>query len=403
MSQCRPLLVLFSSTLLALTACSPGVSVESLLAKSASANPPSGVRLAVEGTWSSPAMGTPPMPYQGEYTVDLDGGRARWTIRPPMVPPMTMAHDGQTSWGAWMAPAARYRGWMQQMVGESVAEARMMLAPATVDPAALTLVSEKPEGDPPAWRLAYTPESGGEWTVWINDAGLVLRVEHEYRFMDGEPMQGRWVRSAPEVFGGCSVPTEVLFEGTRDGEVLERVEEKVVDVVWDPELSEESFAFAGPGMVLDEVGVKTVPASTVVSLTHVGAYDAIGPAIDRLMDELMEAGLMPMGPVAGTYLNDPSKVAADELETRLSVPVMIAGEPPALSEGLSIEQWPETQVAFAWHRGDFAGEGEAHARLMAWMTESKKKPAGPPRALWYHDPEITVAEDLITEVQVPVR
>ena len=39
---------------------------------------------------------------------------------------------------------------------------------------------------------------------------------------------------------------------------------------------------------------------------------------------------------------------------------------------------------------------------MAWMGAEGMRPTGPPRALWYHDPEITVAEDQITEVQVPV-
>jgi len=391
------------STLFVVTACSPGVSVDSLMEKSATAEPPRAVRVTVEGTWSSPKLGTPPMPYSGEYTIDFEGGRAHWTIQPPMMPAMVMAYDGNTSWGAWMAPVARYAGWMDQMAGENATEGRMMFAPASAGKESFTLVSAEPEGDPPAWPLTYAPPSGGEWAVWIDDAGLVVRVEHEYRFMDGEPMQGRWTRSAPRTFGDRSVTTDVLFEGTRGDDVLERIEEKVTDVEWNPELSDESFAFPGPGIALDEIGVKTVPAADVVWLTHVGPYDAIGPAIDRLLDGVMQAGLMPMGPVCGTYLNDPGTVAADRLETRLSVPVMVTGEPPALAEGLTFEQRPETRVAFAWHRGEFAGEGEAHARLMAWVANEKKKPAGPPRSLWYHDPEITVAEDMITEVQVPLR
>jgi hypothetical protein len=61
------------------------------------------------------------------------------------------------------------------------------------------------------------------------------------------------------------------------------------------------------------------------------------------------------------------------------------------------------RVAYAYHRGDHMEEAEAHERLRAWMAEQGLQAAGPPRAIWFHDPEVTVADDLITEVQIPVE
>jgi hypothetical protein len=63
---------------------------------------------------------------------------------------------------------------------------------------------------------------------------------------------------------------------------------------------------------------------------------------------------------------------------------------------------PARRVAYAYHRGDHAAEGEAHQRLHAWMAEQGLEPAGPPRAIWFHDPEVTVTEDLVTEIQIPL-
>jgi len=141
----------------------------------------------------------------------------------------------------------------------------------------------------------------------------------------------------------------------------------------------------------------------VVKFVHRGPYGEISKSMDRLMNVVLDAGLIPGGAAYGTDLNDPNEVAPKDLRTELAVRVAKLKEgSPALPSGYVFTTQPAMRVAYAYHRGDHAGQGEAHQRLQAWLAEQGLQPAGPPRAIWFHDPAVTVTEDLVTEVQIPI-
>jgi effector-binding domain-containing protein len=243
--------------------------------------------------------------------------------------------------------------------------------------------------------VLYTPATGGAWTLWFDQASR--------HFADSEPMEGRWQRSDPREFDGIVLASRARFEGSREGELLEVVEETIEEIEWNPEIPPGFFSFRGPDLDLAMVGTKEIPPATVVTLRHTGTYQGIGETLARLEVGARQAGLAVAGRPWGTYHNIPGQVPEEELVTDLSLPVLPAGEPPALPEGFRYETLPALTVAYAYHRGDHREEGEAHGRVMAWLQQNRKIPAGPPRAVWYHDPETTLSEDLITEVQYPVR
>jgi DNA gyrase inhibitor GyrI len=395
-----------------LTACAPLASVDPVLDRAEAAlggkEALEGIdafRLRGNGTWSSPHLGFPPLPYEVEIVFQLPD-RYRWEIRPAMGEPMSMGFDGQDAWGRWSAPPARYRGWMGQMVREAPAElrARLVLPARREEGTPLVLTTPDPTGDPPAYEVSYTPAAGGEWILRFDAvSGHLVGMAHGYYFMDGEPMDGRLEWSEPRTFDGITLPSVTRYRGTRGAETLEVIEETVTAIEWNPEIPDGFFSCPETGIEADTVATRTLAPMIVVTLRHVGAYEEMSASMDRLMEGVFAAGLMPMGGVHGTYHDDPRSVPPDELRTDLSVPVMIMGETPELPEGFSVQQWPETKVAYTYHLGEPAGEGEAHARLWQWMAETGGVPAGPPRAIWFHDPEITVPEDQVTEVQVPIR
>ena len=49
-----------------------------------------------------------------------------------------------------------------------------------------------------------------------------------------------------------------------------------------------------------------------------------------------------------------------------------------------------------------ANEGESIGQVMAWLGRQEMNPAGPPRVLYLHNPAMTVPEDQVSEVQIPV-
>jgi effector-binding domain-containing protein len=411
-TRIRPYPVAFLS-LLVLLSCTAPVTVDTVLDRAEEAMGGSealagvtGFRMRASGTWEGPALGMPPMPYESELVLQLPD-KVYLEIRPEMAEPMIMAYDGQEAWGAWMAPPARYQGWLRDMTLELLAELKVLfIAPVrSTEPEALSLEDPRPEGEPPAHRVLYTPASGGTWTLWFDQAsGRLVRGEHPSRyFADSRPMEGRWQRSEPREFGGIVLASRARFEGSREGQLLEVVEETIEEIEWNPEIPPGFFSPREPGFDLVAVGTKEIPPAAVVTLRHTGSYQGIGETLARLEAGVGQAGLMAAGRPWGTYHNIPGQVPEEELVTDLSLPVMPAGEPPELPEGFRYETLPALEVAFAYHRGDHRGEGEAHGRVMAWLHENRKIPAGPPRAVWFHEPETTVTEDLITEVQYPVR
>ncbi len=72
---------------------------------------------------------------------------------------------------------------------------------------------------------------------------------------------------------------------------------------------------------LDRLRLETRTEGRCVQVLHVGPYDAEGPTIARLHDELSAHGLVPTGPHHEVYLSDPRRTDPARLRTILRQPV----------------------------------------------------------------------------------
>lgn len=70
-----------------------------------------------------------------------------------------------------------------------------------------------------------------------------------------------------------------------------------------------------------------LPGGPAAATLHAGAYDELPLAYGALLSWIHERGREPAGPVRETYLNDPARVPAPELATRVSIPLEPAEEP----------------------------------------------------------------------------
>jgi len=190
-----------------------------------------------------------------------------------------------------------------------------------------------------------------------------------------------------------------------DGKVEETVKERWTSIEWNPELPDDFFDMPDPGVAFMEPLAKDVDATQGVMLLHEGAYSGMGESIRKATALCGEAGLVPAGGITTVCLTDPATVADEsELRTEIVVPVMLFGPPPQLPEGLTMKTIPAGTVASIMAKGPY-GEADVAAlgALMAWIAEQGHGVTGPPRIVYFHEPEMFVAEDLVSEVQVPIK
>jgi effector-binding domain-containing protein len=85
---------------------------------------------------------------------------------------------------------------------------------------------------------------------------------------------------------------------------------------------EIGFSFAGEAQQDGQVGVKEIPAHTVLAAMHQGPYTDVGPVIHTVVEYAVENGYDIVGPITEIYLNDPNSTPEDELLTEVQLPVI---------------------------------------------------------------------------------
>lgn len=94
-----------------------------------------------------------------------------------------------------------------------------------------------------------------------------------------------------------------------------------------PEMPAEEFTFlvcmpVAPGAVAGAgVELEELPAVEAATSLYRGPYDGMEPAWRRLMEWVGASGRHPGGPLREIYLNDPDRVAPQDLLTELVVPL----------------------------------------------------------------------------------
>jgi len=367
------------------------------------------VRIRSHGTWEMPSREIPPTPFKVESVFSAPNRvRISWQFPEELGGNFTFGYNGNDAWEIWGAPPARCKGWHREVIRHMAAELQLFLvAPARAEHGdSFALDTTATTESQPLVKVVYRPHGAGEpWNIWFaKDTGELVKLEHDSYHMDGQPILARIARSMPKNFQGLQYLTRARFEALRDGQVLEIAEETIDAIELNPDLPADYFKCPKWEVDASTIATKEVGAEMVVKYEHRGPYSDVGKSLERAMDVILDSGLVPIGAASGTYLDDPSTTAAQDLRTELAVRVAKVKEgDPALPSGYVFTTQPAMRVAYAYHRGDHNQEGEAHQRLRAWMAKQGLPPAGPPRAIWYHDPELAVTDDLVTELQIPVK
>jgi AraC family transcriptional regulator len=85
--------------------------------------------------------------------------------------------------------------------------------------------------------------------------------------------------------------------------------------------SEVGFPFKGEARSEGKIGIKGIPSQEVLSTIHKGPYREVGPAYALLFQYARENSYIPQGCPMEIYLNDPAKVAEEELLTEIQLAI----------------------------------------------------------------------------------
>lgn len=128
--------------------------------------------------------------------------------------------------------------------------------------------------------------------------------------------------------------------------------------------------FIHQGALVMDVQLEFRPETRVAALAHVGPYNTIGLAFDRLSVVAGPAGLFapPNARMVAVYYDDPESTPADSLRSAAGVTAALdAALPPGLHEiRLAAGRW-----GCVMHRGSYEGLGDAWQRLLGqWLPNS---------------------------------
>jgi len=152
-----------------------------------------------------------------------------------------------------------------------------------------------------------------------------------------------------------------------------------------------------------DVTIKTLPAMAVVALRHVGPYDTIGEAFQRLMAWGRERGLV--GPETrrfAIYHDDPAAVPAERLRSDAS----FAAPAGFVPEGdFRLETIAGGRHAVLIHKGPYADLDRPYRWLYrTWLPASGEAPAErPPFDESLNNPTSLPPSDWLTAIHLPLK
>lgn len=152
-----------------------------------------------------------------------------------------------------------------------------------------------------------------------------------------------------------------------------------------------------------KVEIKNIETMRVAFVRHVGPYDRVGKAWDRLCMHLGKAGCLGAGSqFAGICYDDPDVTAPEKIRYDACVTVDEDYEP----EGdIAIQTIGGGEHALTTHFGPYNTLGQTYTKLFGqWLLQSDRELRSEPCLEFYlNDPEGTEPEDLLTDVCLPLQ
>jgi AraC family transcriptional regulator len=152
-----------------------------------------------------------------------------------------------------------------------------------------------------------------------------------------------------------------------------------------------------------KVEIRNIERMRVAFVRHVGPYDQVGEAWDRLCTYLGKAGDLGAGSqFAGICYDDPDVTSPDKIRYDACVAVDENFEP----EGdITVQTIGGGEYAVTTHFGPYDQLGQTYTKLFGqWLLHSDRELRSEPCIEFYlNDPDSTEPEDLLTDICLPLK
>jgi effector-binding domain-containing protein len=203
-----------------------------------------------------------------------------------------------------------------------------------------------------------------------------------------------------EFCGGLKWATK--YEITRGGKPFENYE--FLDFRCEPV---DPKIFEKPQQVADGTIVEKETAQATVACTKMkGPYEKTGKHIEKLMGFMMKQKLAPTGMPMMIYLKGPPKVKKPKKYlTEICFPVAAkAPKKPKKKGKFVIKAMKSRKVLAAYGVGPYETKSPELMKLLIDEAKKRKlKTAGPMCQISFMDPKETAAEELVSEMQIPIK
>jgi len=156
---------------------------------------------------------------------------------------------------------------------------------------------------------------------------------------------------------------------------------------------------------MSEPLVKEVPETRVISKRDRGP---IGETVGRLIGELMGVIYMPenqanLVKVVGPFMTVYHDHEYRELDADLEVAVPVTGKVTLSDPSFEVRNLPSRRVASLVHKGSYETIGPAYAKLYDYVVRSGLELSGPMMDVYLNDPNTVEPDEILTEIQAPVK
>jgi effector-binding domain-containing protein len=149
-----------------------------------------------------------------------------------------------------------------------------------------------------------------------------------------------------------------------------------------------------------EVKVKKTGPVQAAIISHVGPYGEATKLYQEIAKWLMQKHLTISGPPFGWFYDNPEKVPAHKLRSEVGIPF----EGEAKPEGnIKIKKIPAEEALSTMHKGPYREVGPAYTALFKYANEKGYTPIGNPIEIYLNDPAKVKEEELLTEIQLPIK
>ena len=158
-----------------------------------------------------------------------------------------------------------------------------------------------------------------------------------------------------------------------------------------------------PGEFTMNVTLETMPELRVAAVHHVGPYNRISDAFQRLDEIVRPSGLLREGStlMLAIYHDDPETTPAAELQADAGITVP---EGVPIPEGLVEKRLPAGRYARTTHAGPYTTLGDTWSRFMGqWLPASQERVgSGSSYEVYRNTPMNAAPADLRTDLYLPI-